>query len=335
MRVQVSAPGKYSGFPIRDSRGREHLLLVVKVVFAVDPSGRVQLVEDGPAPYPCDEFWGDDLMKSGIRRPSDLALEKPGTEVLLIGSAHARTPRDTHADVRLAVGPVDKTVRAFGLRVWQRGEGGVVPGVARPIHEPVPLVWELAFGGMDLSEPSDPRSEPRNTIGRGVARDPSSLVNQVASQLELPGKSFREPAGFGPLHRHWQPRAAFAGTYDQAWMDTKMPVLPDDFDPRYNIAGPHDQWSAAPLRGDERFHVSGATNAAAWRFALPRVAIGFSSRVAGRTQSHRTHLDTILIDADQGRLELTWRASFPTPTKYEQIEKIEIVDKRVVAEASP
>jgi hypothetical protein len=331
----MSAPGRYSGFPIRDTHGREHLVLVVKVTFAVDPGGRVELADDGPAPYACDEFWGEDPTKSGIRRPSDLALEKPGTEVLLVGSAHARTPRDTHADVRLTVGPIDKTVRAFGLRVWQRGEGGVVPGAARPMLDPVPLVWELAFGGMDLSDPSDPRSEPRNTIGRGIARDPATLVNQAASQLELPGRSFREPAGFGPIHRHWQPRVAFAGTYDQAWMDEKMPALPDDFDPRYNLSAQHDQWSPAPLRGDEAITVTGATAAGAWRIALPRLAIGFSSRVAGKTRSHRTHLDTILVDADLGRVELTWRASFPTPPKYEQIEKIEIVDKRVVAEAVP
>ena len=58
VRVQVSADGKYSGFPIRDNRGREHLLLVLKVTFAVDPAGRAELVYDGPAPYACDELCG-------------------------------------------------------------------------------------------------------------------------------------------------------------------------------------------------------------------------------------------------------------------------------------
>ena len=105
--------------------------------------------------------------------------------------------------------------------------------------------------------------EPRNTVGRGVAREPRSLVGQPAAQIEelsRPiGASGNTPVGFGALHRHWQPRASFAGTYDQAWMDTKMPLLPDDFDPRFHVTAPPDQWSELPLRSDEVVEVKGAT----------------------------------------------------------------------------
>ena len=74
VRVQVSADGKYSGFPIRDNRGREHLLLVLKVTFAVDPASRARIVmrpddvfpvREGPGPWASHSFW--DTRQNALR----------------------------------------------------------------------------------------------------------------------------------------------------------------------------------------------------------------------------------------------------------------------------
>ncbi len=39
-----------------------------------------------------------------------------------------------------------------------------------------------------------------------------------------------QPAGFGCITRSWLPRLLLAGTYDQEWLETRHPDLPDDFD---------------------------------------------------------------------------------------------------------
>jgi hypothetical protein len=322
---------------MRNKDGRSLLVIIAKYTFSVDPFGRVELeLEHGADPCLVDEYNGDDPATSSIRRPSDLCDEVPGTQVLLIGHAHPPLRGSaTSVDVSLSAGPISKTVRAYGLRAWQKGWlADVTPGPARPLREPVPLVYELAWGGLDRSDPEHVVGEPRNYVGRGVAADPRSLLDQPAAQLEDPAHPLdsrtRAPACFGAIHRHWQPRASFSGTFDDRWQETKMPLLPDDFDPRFNVCVPRDQWSPAPLRGDEPIEVRGATAEGVWRFALPRLSPGISSWVEGRRREHRTHLDTILIDADAMRVELTFHTAVPLPRKLEMLERVMLLEKALL-----
>lgn len=336
IRIINQTPGKHLAVPVKTKEGRDRLAVIIKITFRVDARGGVAIDPEGPAPYLADEFNGPDAAKASIRKPSDLFDEKPGTDVLLIGHAHARSPGQAkHVDVSLRMGPIAKTVRAFGTRAWTLGVmGGLAPGPAQPIVEPVPLLYELAWGGLDLSDPERPFGEPRNTVGRGAVRDARSLVDQPAAQIEDPahpiGGRHNVPAGLGAIHRHWQPRASYAGTYGPEWMETKMPLLPDDFDDRFHVCVPEDQWSPAPLRGDEPIEITGATPGGQWAFALPRVHLGFTSFALGIRAEHRAHLDTVLIDADAMRVELTWRAAIPLPRKYEMLEWVHAVHKRVV-----
>jgi hypothetical protein len=320
--------GKHLALPIKDRDGKGRLLVVVKYTYRVSPRGVVERDDDGPEPYAIDVPNGEDPATSSIKVPSDVFEFKPGTDVVLVADAHPR-PGAPHAEVTLRVGPVAKAIRAYGLRVWQRGMlGGVVPGPAMPLRAPLPIVYELAWGGLDLSNPEKPLAEPKNHVGRGVTREPAKLVNQAAAQLELVGKPLGErgnvPASFGPIHRHWEPRASFAGTYDKAWSETRMPLLPGDFDPRFNVCVPHDQWSPTPLSPDTLIEVVGATEDDLFRVQLPREAPAFSSLARGERKGHATHLDTVLVDTRERRVELTWRASVPMPPKLELLDEVRI-----------
>jgi len=335
--TEIPAHASRNSIPVKDKDFREFLAPVIKYTFRVDPYGVVTPEDDSPAEIDlADTYHGEEASKASIRRPSQVFDSKPGTDVILLGHAHPPVGRSvSHVDVSLRVGPIAKTVRAHGLRVWQLPSiGALKPGPARPIREPIPLIYELAWGGMDFSDEKKPVGEPRNYVGRGVARDPRTLADMPAAQLEDPAKPLdgrsREPAAFNPIHRHWQPRASYAGTYDDVWMATRMPLLPADFDVRYHVCVPPDQWSAVPLRGDEPFEILGATPEGVWRFQLPRVALGFSSWTKGQRTEHRTYLDTILVDADAGRVELTWRTAIPLPRKYEMLERVLVFEKDVV-----
>lgn len=338
MDVRNALGGTHAAIPMKDTSGRSVLGVIVKLTFAIDPTGKAELVEEGaPEVDLADTYNGDEPAKASIRKPSQVFDYKPGTDVLLIGHAHPPLRgRATCVDVSLRVGPIAKTVRAHGLRVWMQGAfGRLSAGPAQPIRDPVPLIYELAWGGMDTSDPMRPVGEVRNYVGRGIAANTRSLVGQPAAQLEDPkdpigGLGHDTPMCFGAIHRHWQPRASFAGTYDQAWMDTRMPLLPEDFDPRFHVSVPPDQWSQTPLRGDEPFEIIGATPEGFWRFQLPRIVPAFMSvGTAGRIE-HRTFLDTILIDADAYRVELTYRASVPIPKKLEMLDHVRIFEKELL-----
>jgi hypothetical protein len=332
--VRSEHRGREAVLPMKDKDGRSVLVVILKYTFAVDPWGGVEIPDDPAEPRLVDQLWGDDAGTCSIKKPSDLFDSKPGTDVVLVG--HAQPTRDAASvDVSLRAGPIEKTVRAHGLRVWDVGSlGGLAAGPARPLREPVPLKYELAWGGLDLSNPEKIVGEPRNYAGRGVASNPKTLVGQPAAQLEDPerplGGRNNIPWSFGPLHRHWEPRKSFSGTYDDVWMETRMPYLPVDFDERFHVCVPPEQWSEMPLRGDEPIEVVGARPEGPWRFQLPRIAPGFVSSTLGQEQSHRTWLDTLLVDADAGRVELTWRVSIPLPRKWELFDYLKISEKTVL-----
>src|SRR4051794_17261622 len=147
---------------------------------------------------------------------TDLVWGKPGTDVLVTGSAHAPEGRPvSQLPVAFALGPVLRQAVILGDRVWERGVVGHRQGSPQPFTA-MPLLWERAFGGSDMAG-HPPAWEPRNPVGCGfvrLGRPPltMSLPNiedlraRIASPWDRPA-----PVGFGPIGRHWQPRAAYAG----------------------------------------------------------------------------------------------------------------------------
>ena len=139
----------------------------------------------------------------------------------------------------------------------------------------------------------------------------------------------RQPAGFGFLGRAWAPRLARAGTYDAHWQDTRWPALPEDFDFAYWNGAPEDQqidwpppdttvelWNLldparAPhghvrlrLPGHRAFVMAWLAGAGGAPVPLPMNAV----------------IDTFVIDADEGRIELTWRCLVPEALPLERLE---------------
>jgi hypothetical protein len=335
--IRNETPGVALCVPMDDRHGRDVALVVLKLTYAVSAGGVVTLA-DPQRSVRLHDASSPHGGTSTPRYPSDLVEEKPGTDVLLVGTAHPpRTPPSsppaTGVDVSLRIEPggdplgpvpIRKTVRVSGPRVWTQVGSRLEPSSPGALA-PTPLGWELAFGGPD---------DPRNPAGTGMAREMRDLVDRLTPALEDPrapiGSAVPVPAGFGPIPTHWSPRAERAGTHDAAWYRERAPVRPVDLDPRHFCAGPDDQWSEVPLRGDEPIEILGATPEGSWRFRLPRWAPAFTSVTLGVIAPHATHLDTLLIDADERFVELCWRATIPLPRKTEMLESIWIREARTV-----
>jgi len=305
----------------------EKLVTVVKASFELTTTGlELAPPERTRGIRMADIPWGEPEISS-IAYPADLCLRKPGTDVIVVGSAHAPGGRPApQFDVRVEVGPLTKSLAIFGTRAWQPGGEGV--SSPAPVSA-VELRYEYAWGGFDDSDPEKVIEEPRNPIGMGKVGDPNALTGEAVPNIEDPGdliSSFRTspmPAGVGVIGRHWQPRRQYAGTYDDSWAQTRAPLPPMDLDDRFNLCASPGLIATAPLKGGEEVGLlnllpgGGATN-----FTLPKIEVQIEYRVMGRENLiMRPHLDTVLIDLlltgedKPPAVELVWRSQVKAPRK--------------------
>jgi hypothetical protein len=317
--------------PGLDREGADLITVVVKGTFAI-PRGASAVATAAAEQAPltrADVFHGEPGASS-VKYEADGCPEKRGTDVLLVGHAHA--PRGaTSIDVSLAAGPLRKVVRVFGERAWFRAVGGWE--ISRPIaFTRVPLVYERAFGGADLSDPRAPAGEPRNPLGTGFStgRSEAQIDGLRLPNLEDPAHLVAAPtdrpapAGFGAIGRSFAPRVGFAGTYDDRWRAERCPFLPADFDPRYfNCAHP-DLVSPRPFKGGEPVQVRGASPEGDLSFRLPTAALSIAISIKGVVSRHVPTLDTVLIEPDERRVVLSWRVTVPARRSLLHVDYVRV-----------
>lgn len=319
-------------FAAPDPDGVESLYTVVKGTFALDrldASGVPARAEEQVLPVLADEHHGDPSASS-IRVPSDVALVKPATDVLLVGTAYAPGGRPaTWMDVTLTAGPLRRTVRVFGDRAWR---AGAAASISAPVpFERMPLVWERAYGGTDRAG-EELRGEARNPVGAGF-RAPDGekpLDGMPLPNLEDPGdpiaawKQAPPPAAFAPVSPHWLPRRSFAGTYDEAWQSGRAPYLPENFDPRFFQLAPGGLVAPGYFVGGEVVDVVGATPAGRLTFRLPALPVQVEYTVAGAARTPPVKLDTVLIEPDASRVVLVWRTVLACDKKLLKVREIAV-----------
>ena len=296
-----------------DAEGIDTLFAVVKGTFGIAPS---PAIAEEQVPVTVAPVFRGDPASSSLALASDLSLPKPTTDVLLLGHACAPGGRAVTAmHVAVRVGPVQQRARVVGDRVWM--SDGMTYGATPPApFERMPLVWERAFGGRDVS-PAGPREESRNPVGSGYrAGDGTLAVEGLAlPNIEDPDhpvtswKQTPRPVGFGPTLGHWLPRRRWAGTYDERWQKERSPYLPTDFDPRFLQVAPPELITPGPLVGGEPVELSGVHPAGTLRFPLPAVRPRVVFDVAGRHEERPVALDTVLLEPDAMRVILVWRAA--------------------------
>lgn len=313
-------------------------IVLIKQRFVASRAGQVKRGGDAEIAF-ADELWDPDAPESSsIRRASDVCLSKPSTDVLVVGEACApyREPV-RELDVHVRVGPVRKSLRVFGPRAWYQGSLGRMELTSPELFESAPIRWERAWGGSDYeTDPEHPVEEPRNPCGRGLVADPATLADQEGPSVEDPRdlveshRSRPAPAGLGPIGRHWMPRRQYTGTIDEAWMEERMPLLPLDFDDRFNHAAPPDQITPSPLRGGERVEVSGMHEEGPFAFDLPKPRFFVGVQLADRLDEHAPKLDTVLLHANERAVEMTWRAVVPLPRRAADVRFVQVHEKQVL-----
>jgi hypothetical protein len=317
--------------PGRD--GRPLLVPLVKATFDIRPDTTLVPAEEQKPVLPAGEFWGEPDVSSYKYEP-ETAFIKPSTDVVLIGEACARRGRTKQTTVTFQLGALKKEVRVTGDREWGRVLGLIRTSDPKPF-ERMPLTWERAFGGWDRGDPDAEKHgcDPRNPVGRGFHRSRVKFTEGIAlPNLEDPKKPVRAygdrpaPAGFGFVSPGWEPRIRHAGTYDAAWLKTRSPALPDDFQTRFFNAAPEGLIASGYLRGDEPALVEGVTPDAPLAFRLPglppplcRVELSGSRRVEVELR-----LDTVIVQALERCVLFLWRGSLPLARGLEEVSVIRV-----------
>jgi len=318
-RVVVIAKATFelSGRPARGPDGS----------FEIAPKARRRGIRAADLP------WGKPEISS-IRYPCDLCVRKPGTDVLVVATAHApggkAVPR---FDAGVRVGRVQRVVRITGTRVF--AEGG------ESITEPQPILslavrYDYAFGGIDDSKPEAIGEEPRNPVGRGIARTPAGMGLKAAPQIEDPADPVKtaaarpRPAGLSAIGRHWEPRRKLWGSYGGDYVEKRAPLPPLDFDERANQCATPELIAVPHLVGGEEAALTNLTpGGGPLHFVMPRVRLMMSFAVKDReVEKFEPALDTVLLDTmlvpkptpggpapSPLVLELVWRASVRAPRK--------------------
>lgn len=315
--IENGTPFAFEPIFIADEDLRPVVVTVIKATFSFDEQGAVWLADE-QVPVNLAGEPATDAPVSSYKYEPEIALFKPATDVALIGHAHPPAGGATQVDVGIKVGPLRKIAKVFGDRFWEQTKLGI--GMSRTAAlDRVPLTWENAFGGHDEAGSTPERSllEPRNPVGTGFGKplaksgdrlrlpnieDPSQLIGGYGAVVA--------PCGFGFTSPNWQPRAAFAGTYDASWNKTRKPMLPVDFDRRFFNAAAPGLVSSGYLRGDEDVVLLNATPVPKLAFRLPGVPPP-RCRVVVRGKPDielSTNLDTVIVNADTRQVMLLWRA---------------------------
>lgn len=302
-------------------RDRKHQqTLVFKVGYSFDHEGELSPLPDPPIEA-ADSYAGDPEASS-LTAASEIVPFKKGGEILLFGSAHPGNPAETLLMVQVSLRRRNdqfwkKELRVFGPRIWQRKLLVAVPGLPEAIKEPVPLVYENAYGGADPANPK--KIFTANPAGVGY-----SLRGLRSKGLSLPriecGPSFIEspasrvtPAGFGPLPPHWEPRSRETVEIDtEALAADGCPWAKEPPESLYNTAPP-DQRFNLPFEGEMTLSLKGLV-ADAPRDVLinlpeikPRIQL-----IQEETVSDQWALcDTIVVQADRMEIYQIFRCALP------------------------
>jgi len=301
-----------------DKHGEDWYLVVVKGTFRVRPGETPAAAEEQVPFFYADQHYGDPATTS-IKYESEFALLKPRADVVVVGSAHAPRGRPARRfSVEVRVGTVHKRLDIVGDRSWRHGFGLRSRRTSPAAFTSLPIVYERAFGGAEVEKAKRPLFDRRNPVGTGLIRRwqrRGSLPNlsYPGERLRRPGQRLR-PASLGFIGRAWAPRAGYAGTYDDAWRKDRFPLLPEDFEDRYYQGAPEDQ-GCDYLVGGERVELVNLSPEGRISFQLPDLGLPLRFRFPGRTEEVPAVADTLILEPDEARFQVVWRARRPVTGK--------------------
>lgn len=331
---QNNTPYPATAVILPDVSGTDCLVSIVKASFSLEL--RPKIVHHPLDWQPAERHYGD-ANATSLQYPPDYTLLKPATDIIVQGLA--LTPDEVpmqSMDVSVRVGDVHKRLTVLGDRYWQ----GEQISAAEP-YVNMPMVYERAFGGRVLDDEGTLLAiNEYNPVGMGMAA--SYVGAAVTGDIPLPNLEDPEhriqnrserplPAAFGAVPAHWEPRLSLSGTYDQDWLRTRAPWLPEDFNPFWLNCASRGLICSSHLKGGEPIVVSGMHPQGEIRAVLPEISLQATVNMGRTRHACPLHIDTVLLEPNELRLTLTLRGQFPLGRKIMQVDSVAFESTRSTA----
>ena len=317
--------------------GRNCLVIVAKATYKL-PMAQEEptLAEEQIAPFETDTYTGEPGYSAPIAE-NDFATFKPRCDVILHGSAYSQEPV-TERVVGLKIGNHEKLFKVIGPRHFEKinDDGSIQITHPKPFTR-LKISYDTAYGGSEKTGESNANGEElhetftANPVGTGYSplcrhEDLIGKPLPQTEELNVPVESRKSkdyrPQSFGPVARNWTPRYTLAGTYDKNWFDNIRPFLPDDFDESYYQCAPPDQ-QVPHLRGGELIALFGLTPQEKTRFVIPNVAVPMQAILSnGDRHNLSPVIDTLVIEPDEKRFTLVWRARIAIKRNINEIDTL-------------
>jgi len=311
-----------------DKDGNQIWTVIIKATYLLKPGERPEIAPE-QEPVCLAPVYAGEPARSSLLRESEMVAEHPGTDVAILGQAHAPGGKPVRSlDVSVSVGPISRTIRVFGDRVWENGVFG--PRMSQPMEfTTMPLVYERAYGGIVITDPETGafQHEPRNPVGTGLALKAQDAIGRPLPNLEDPKElisawsSRPKPVGLGPIPTSWAPRLARAGTFDDRWKSERLPLWPEDYDPRHQQSAHPDLVAESPLVGGELVELTNLTPESKLSFKLPRAYLTVDAFLGDNRLSQAVQLDRVIVEPDGKKLVMVWRATLNCRGNVRRVKK--------------
>ncbi len=280
--------------------------------------GDVQLVTQDPDPLLDD----DTPSPLGLLPRDNLPRRDAVLEVILLGHAHAKTPVK-RLEPALSVGGERRTLLVHGDRRWESGFLGRKSISAPEPFTTMPLTWERCYGGtvpVEIDRESFMSAvDPRNAAGRGF--DAARFAEGLAKHLRCP-----KP------YPKFDPTRLLPNVEDPAkpiskWEDDPDPLCWATVPPASALNVPrmmkdnqvqpgvyhraHPTWVIAPPPAGAEVKLHHLTDTIEESFALPTATVWCDVLAGGETSSHQLQPQVLVLQPDQRRFTLLYKAWFP------------------------
>lgn len=326
--------------------GQMNGVVAVRGTFKLVENAKMRVADRQASLVMSDTYTGNPHQTSCIAQ-TDLVPYKPGTDITFIGSTFAPGGIPSQSwRCGMRIGSTSKFLTVHGPRDWvptatKTWRGALARKMyediswdlskAKPVNA-VPLDWDRAYGGaLPTAEGSVPDVVRTNPLGRGVVPhltqyDATSIIAPQIESQENPVSDWRveySPEGFGFISPWWRQRQQHAGTYDDAWLNERHPLLPADFDFRFWQCAHPDLIVEPWLIGKESFElVNLMPEIENFVGRLPDIQLRMRLQIGERYGVTDLVLDGVHFDMrpDVENVYLTWRAGFPWETGKGQPE---------------
>jgi hypothetical protein len=290
--------------------------LLLKATYEIR-EGRLDLVTQAPWPIhlsPLETPYGT--------FPGEVASRKPKTDVLVLGRAKAPGGHPVgRMTVSVSVGSFRHSLAVFGDRWWERAVSGLRMTEPIPFRE-MPIVWENAFGGK-LTTPVGDWPNTDNPVGKGFFLDESEGDGVPLPNVEDPDALLRSPKDL-PKPVGWAPYPMAGGVRLAKLRGPDGEPVPAEAAEPWIMGWAHPDLIIDTPAAGARIEVRGLTVDGTITTTVPACPVR-ATLVAGQEQRVQSpRLDTLIVQAEERRLVMRWRAAETFEMRPREIRLVRI-----------